>query len=191
MATSFLPSQYTRPTMTLQQSFLRRTARQVQIPRYVSVVARTGSNKLFRNARLLRAFLSDVPLTFNPLTGTTTLPHTAFPDKAQTRLSKLNGDAVPQSKWNFTTSAPNVYDGIVIDPSAFDSAESYIISYQSTDKTLARRPAAPPDDRRQPARLQPVRRRPRLPPALDFNADHVDPARSPRRHSHCDRRVGW
>lgn len=107
--------------------------------RYPNYVAKGSRYRTVSNAPIRRSYITGYALTFALVSPhTALLAHNAITDQTVARLYNSNGTTVPTSKWSFVESVPGSgnFDTILMRPEVFDANASYLIDYQSNDRTI-------------------------------------------------------
>lgn len=101
----------------------------IRIPVYVGKGDRLALSK---NANLLRGYIDDESVSFSTsYPHTATLQHNSNQKKDVAELAKADGTIVRDDLWQFTSQ-----NSIVIATDAYDPSADYVISYQSTDRSV-------------------------------------------------------
>lgn len=126
------------PGSVIGQVFRTGTATPRDFPRYVGIIAKSLDIKLFRDAEIVRAFVSGEILAFSNITYISPLAHNALPDKKRSRLYLSDGRTVSQTRWSFSESISGSgnFDQITIDPAIYSSGNTYLFDYIANDPAL-------------------------------------------------------
>lgn len=139
MATSRLTTtRWVPPGAYLGRKTVPRPANPVLAPRKVVYLGRGNRLKQLKDVEIKHSFVYNEALSFFGPPYKAYTDHIAKLDKTICLLTKSNGEAIPFPKWeliNDNTVVP-ARTAVLFDASIFDPDETYLLSYQSTDRNI-------------------------------------------------------
>lgn len=130
---------YTKPGVYIGKIYRNQAGPPAGFRRYPSIVAKGSRYQTLLNTPIRRSYLTGVSLTFTSVSpNIATLSYNALPNKVIAKLYMSNGTPIAFTKWSFIESVigSGNYDQVLIQPDAYDPAISYLLDYQSTDRTI-------------------------------------------------------
>lgn len=133
--------QYLTPGVYLGEARERGSAQVPAQRRLPCLLGRGSRLSTVTDASLTRAYILDAGLEFpDNVPYQAQLEYASDGNKLTAILSAENGDVIPSTQWDFVemdpVGAPGVFDGVLVNAAAFDRTASYVLDYQSSDRSV-------------------------------------------------------